>query len=166
MRTVEYAALEVPDVSNFLFGTVLTAAGVLTTAYFLGMSIVVDDETVSKRYLFGLIRVVIARKQFRAAVETEYGRGGSYQRIDFDSADEKEVMFSVYPRWVWRERDVDELYGIANQARNWRETHAQPSPPPRHHGIGTYLGSIWRMGYLLAFVFVIPVTFVYTKWGG
>jgi hypothetical protein len=94
------------------------AFGVVPGAYVLGMRIELDDERVSKVYLFGLVRSTILRTQLRASSHKESSEWGSYTRVEFESADGKGWGFSVHPFWVWRSSDVDKLQAIAVEAES------------------------------------------------
>ena len=74
-------------------------------------------------------------------------------------------MFSVYPFWFWRTRDVDALREIAAASGRWRATHPQPAAPPAARTLGTFLGMLWRLSYLGFFLAVIPAVIVFVKWG-
>jgi len=107
-----FTILEHDWANRLLFGLLAIAFGAVPAAWLLGMSIVVDDESLSKLYLFGALRSSIPRESLRMAVEQESDRGGTYPRIDFDSADDDRPGFSVYPSWVWRASDIRRLRAI------------------------------------------------------
>jgi hypothetical protein len=98
---------------------VVIAVDMFAFTYLLGMRIVVDDDSISKVYFFGLLHRRIRREQLRVSSHTEHSGAWSYQRVDFESANERSG-FGVYPFWVWRSADVDLLVRMAALGTRWQ----------------------------------------------
>jgi hypothetical protein len=151
-------------------GTALVVCGGFLLAYLFGMSIEVDEERVSKVYMFGLMRFAIALRYFSASSATEYSSGSwlewAYTRLDFESSDGVGDDFSAYPFWVWRRRDMDQLMVLAMSMTEWRAT----DPPPERPESPPTLGALLKMAALLTWVggvlATIPLAILYAKWGG
>ncbi len=149
-------------------GVVITIGGMFLVAYLLGMKIEVDDERVSKVWLFGLVRKTIPVQQLSASVVKEHDKWWTYARVDFEAVDSRNVseLFGVHPFWVWRSRDVDALRAIAASSAQWRQAHPEPPgklPPPT---FGNLFSLVWRISYLGAFVAIWPLVVLYVNWGG
>jgi hypothetical protein len=109
----------------------MAAIGGLWVAYVLGMRIEVDDQNVSKVYLFGLLRSAIPRDRIHASSHTERVPAGpvsdewKYERVDFESVDDDDDVwgFSVYPFLFWRSGDVAQLREVAARSEQSRVAH-------------------------------------------
>ncbi len=86
------------------FGVLLLTIGLIPALYVPGMRVEVDQRDVSKVFLFGLLRESIPRDQLASDV----GRSAGTDLVRFMRADGAGA-FSLYPGYVWRDRDVQML---------------------------------------------------------
>jgi hypothetical protein len=154
--------------NRIFFGLLMIAIGAVPAAYFLGMRIEVDNDNVSKVYLFGLLRSAIARDRIHATAHTESSRGWDYTRVDFGSVDENDnsLGFSVYPSWVWRSSDVDKLLTIAARSDLLRAEHPIRLTEEWRPSIGIYLREVATFTYVCVWGAIVPVGALYQNWGG
>jgi hypothetical protein len=151
-------------------GIGVAACGGFALAYVFGMSIEVDQERVSKAYLFGLIRVDIPLQYLSASVKTETSSGQwlewEYTRLDFESSDGIGDGFSAYPTWVWRRRDMDRLRWLARSMAEWRGSHPLPTRPKPAPTFAGFLKLAVLLTYVCGLLAAAPLAFLYSKWGG
>jgi hypothetical protein len=158
-------------ISILVAGIAVAICGGALLAYVFGMSIEVDEECVSKIYMFGLVRAAIPLQYLQASADTEYSGSASwlelpYTRLDFGSFDEHGDGFSAYPLWVWRRRDMDKLLDLAASMTYWRAYHPTPARPESPPTFGAFLKLAALMTWVGGVLAVIPLALVYSKWGG
>ncbi|HET7465087.1 MAG TPA: hypothetical protein VFL29_00325, partial [Candidatus Dormibacteraeota bacterium] len=87
--------------------------------YVLGMRVDVDEENVTKVYLFGLLRERIPRDALTFDVDESRDRyGWSIERYQFMN-ERGPGYFGLYSGWCWRSGDVEYLYNISKGKRDW-----------------------------------------------
>ncbi|SRR6266567_1077069 len=85
--------------------------GLIPAAYVFGMSIELTNSTVSKVFLFGLLRETIPLARMGADISTERDteHGFDIQYVNFASIDGRGA-FTLLRGWVWPGPDVDDLF--------------------------------------------------------
>lgn len=149
------------------WGVGIAVAGGFWLAYIVGMSIEVDEERVSKAYLFGLVRVAIPLRYLSISAEKVRSRSGLVwgDRLDFRSSDGRGGGFSTYPGQVWHRRDMDKLLAIAASMEQWREHQPPPLRPEPPPSLGAFLklAALWTTN--CAVLAILPLVLIYSKWG-
>jgi hypothetical protein len=92
------------------FGILFLAIGLIPALYVLGMRVEIDQQNVSKVFLFGLLRESIPRDQLACNVRT----GSRADLACFMRADGAGA-FCLYPGYVWRDRDVQMLLQLSTR---------------------------------------------------
>jgi hypothetical protein len=110
-------------------------------AYLSSVKIVADAESISKVYLFGLLRKRISLEDVRTLEVEEDGKAFTYSRVEFTSTADG-GGFSVYPLWIWRSRDIDQLRTIASEGKGRPAAHPEWSGQKERDVRWTVLGSL------------------------
>jgi len=100
--------------------------GLIPAAYVFGMSVELTDASVSKVFLFGLLRETIPLARMAANISTERDteHGFDIQYVNFATIDGRGA-FTLLRGWVWPGRDVDDLFVLARhmdtdmRRKNW-----------------------------------------------
>jgi hypothetical protein len=102
------------------FGVLFLGIGMIPALYVLGMRVEVDQRSVSKVFLFGLLRELIPRDQLACDAKKSAGTDlACFMRADGAGA------FNLYPGYVWRDRHVQMLIGLSTGRFSWRDRKRQ-----------------------------------------